>query len=131
MASGEDFPDAEDALLELLEDIALTVTATNEDLEELMPVIAVERTGGAPNRQGWEDHAVVEVTCFARTRPESKALNAQVFSRLNAARQVQTSVGLIDKITASIAPRQVPYENLDVRMVPSTWDVVSRMQELP
>jgi hypothetical protein len=122
----EGFPDVELAVMEILSPLGNTGTGTDEDFD--IP-IRVNRTGG-PVRP-WEDNATVEVTCFCRTRPESAELNKQVVATLNDLRGVQTTAGLIDKISNFVAPFQVPDLNPDIRKVPSTWTVTSRLQELP
>lgn len=126
MAAG--FPDVEDALLELLGDLAETVTAV-DDLDE--PVIQVNRTGGGADRLGLQDSAIVEVATYAVTRPDSQALTAQVRQRLSGLRGVLTSAGFVDSISEFAAPVPIPDLNPDVRRVPSTWTVVSRLQDLP
>jgi hypothetical protein len=122
------FPDPEDALLALLEDIAPTVTATS-DLDG--PTIQVNRTGGGADRLGLQDSAIVEVATYAATRPESQALTRLVRERLSGLRGVQTTAGFIDSISEFSAPIPIPDLNPDVRRVPSTWTVVSRLQPLP
>lgn len=124
----EGFPDPEDALLELLEDIATTVTAVDE-LDQ--SVIQVNRTGGGANRLGLQDSAIVEVATYADTRPASQALTKQVRARLSGLRGVQTRAGFIDSISEFSAPVPIPDPNPDIRRVPSTWTVVSRLQPLP
>lgn len=126
MAAG--FVDVEDALLELLDDIGRTVTAV-DDLEQ--PTIQVNRTGGGADRLGLQDSAIVEVVTFAATRPASQALTKQVRDRLSGLRGVQTSFGFIDSIAEFTAPVPIPDLNPDIRRVPSTWTVVSRLQDLP
>ena len=122
------FPDVEMALCEVLEWIAPTYTATEDELHP--PVIVINRVGGATDRQGVQDIAVVEVVCFGALRPDSVALNAAVRSMLSGARGVATSVGFLDKITETSAPIAFPDLNPDVRRVVSTWTVASRLQDL-
>ena len=126
MADG--FPDVEDALLELLADLADTVTAV-DTLDE--PVIQVNRTGGGADRLGLQDSAIVEVATYTATRPASQALTKQVRDRLSGLRGVQTGAGFIDAISEFTAPIPIPDLNPDIRRVPSTWTVISRLQDLP
>lgn len=118
--------DVEAALCEILEGIAPTGTATDEDLS--IP-IRVNRTGG-PTRS-FEDQAVVEVTAWRETRADSVTLNRRIVAALNDQRAIFTSVGFIDKITNFVSPVPMPDLNPDVRKVISSWTVVSRLQELP
>lgn len=120
------FPDVERALMEILSPLGQTGTAADEDLT--IP-IRVNRTGG-PTRP-WEDQATVEVTCFAENRPDAIALNHQVTLALNDLRSVSTAVGFIDKISSVVAPMPVFDLNPDFRKVVSTWNVISRLQDLP
>ncbi len=124
----QDFPDVEDALCEVLESVAPTGTATDEDFA--IP-IRVNRTGGGADRLGLQDAAIVTVTCFAEAREVSKALNRQVRQRLARARLLTTAAGLIDSVTETTAPLPLPGLNPDMRKVESTWTVVSRLQEIP
>lgn len=123
------FPDVELALCDLLEHLAPTVTATDEEL--VPPVIQVARTGGGSDRPGLQDSALVEITCFAATRPASAGLNTQVRAELAGAYGVPTAHGFLDRIGEFTAPVQIPDPNQDIRKVPSTWTVVSRLQQLP
>lgn len=121
------FPDVELALCEYLADIAETFTASAEEL--VIPFILINRTGGGTDRLGLFDSAVVEVQCFADTRPDSKQLNDQVRARLAGARLVATEAGLLDRITENTAPIQIPYAVEDVRRVTSSWVVATRLIE--
>lgn len=121
------FVDVEEAICEILATLGKTVgTVTDANLE--IP-IRVNRAGG-PTRP-WEDNATVEVTCFCATRPESVTLNRQVVALLNDRRAVQTTLGLIDKISNFVAPFPAFDPNPDTRKVTSMWTVTSRLQELP
>lgn len=122
------FPDPEDALLDLLDGVARTVTAVT-DLDEV--TIQINRTGGGADRLGLQDSATVEVATYAATRPESQAVTQAVRQTLSGLRGVQTQAGFIDSISEFAAPVPIPDPNPDVRRVPSTWTVVSRLQELP
>ena len=122
------FPDVELALCEVLEAVAPTYTATEDELHP--PVIVINRTGGGTDRLGVQDIAVVEVVCFGALRPDSVALNAAVRSTLSGARGIASAAGFIDKITETTAPIAFPDLNADVRRVVSTWTVTSRLQEI-
>jgi hypothetical protein len=127
MAQG--FPDVELALCELLEAVAPTVTATDQEI--VPPVIQVNRTGGGADQLGLQDTAVVEVQCFGGDRPASAVLNSAVRTALSGARAVPTSVGFLDRIVESTAPIPIPYLDQDLRRVASTWTVTSRLQDIP
>jgi hypothetical protein len=125
----EQFPDVEKAVGEILSDLATVVTATGEDITE--PTLVVNRVGGGALRQGYQDNALVEVAALCATRPESVALTNAVRQRLVRGRMIATSHGLIDRVGETTAPMQIPDLNPDVRRIPSTWEVISRIQEIP
>lgn len=122
----EQFPNVEDALLEILDDLGDVVTATGPDLTSTIQVL---RVGG--NANGYEDRAIVEVTTFAELRADSVRITNAVRERLNNLRNRQTAAGLIDKIREEEGPIQVPYLNPDTRRVPTYWRVIARKQPLP
>jgi hypothetical protein len=136
------FPDVEVALMELLEPIAPTYNqppsfladadeppAQGEDEGIAPPFISVIRIpGGGTNRQGWEDTAIVEVAVFGVRRAESQQMLNTVRTALAGRRLIETSVGLLDRIDENNGPGQIPYEQRDIRRIPSTWTVVSRAQ---
>lgn len=123
------FPDVEKAISSLIEDIAPAYRATDEDLSEKAPLFLVERTGTGAST-AWQDQALVEVSAFANTRPESVELTRALVDRLSGLRGVQTEFGFLDAIDRMTAPAQVPYPDADVRLLPSTWIVTSRSQSL-
>lgn len=121
------FVDVEKALGELLADLGTVGTAVPESIPD--PFICVQRVpGGASNAQGWQDDALVEIGTWAKTRPDSMALNGQIRALLAGRAGVATSLGFIDSITEAGAPVQLPYGDEDLRWVPSTWLVTSRIQ---
>jgi len=122
------FPDVEDALCELLDILAPTGTATDEDFT--IP-IRVNRTGGQADRLGLQDAAIVTVTCFTETRSASQALNARVRMTLAGQADVPTAAGYIDSISEQVAPIPTFDPNPDERRVESVWTVVSRLQDVP
>lgn len=121
------FIDVEKALGELLADLGTVGTAVPENIPD--PFICIERVpGGGSNSQGWQDIALVEVQTWAKTRPESMALNNAIRDRLAGRRGVGTSLGLIDRIAEAGPPTQLPYADEEQRWVPSTWRITSRTQ---
>lgn len=120
------FPDVELALCEHLETIAPTFTATRESYDP--PVIVVVRVGGGLDRLGLTDAATVQIDCIGVTRPESFALVQSVRSALSYVRGLDTEAGYLDKITETTAPIQLPHPDSDIRLVTSTWTVISRAQ---
>ncbi|MGW4487857.1 phage tail termination protein [Amycolatopsis sp. NPDC004368] len=122
------FIDVEKAILDVLSDLGTdSGTAVPTDIPN--PFICVQRVpGSAANAQGWQDVALIEVSTWAVTRPESMTLNGHIRQRLVGAVGVETTYGFIDSIEEAGAPAQMPYGDEDTRWVPSTWLVVSRIQ---
>jgi hypothetical protein len=121
------FIDVEKAIGALLGDLGEVGTAVPAEIPD--PYICVQRVpGSGSNGQGWQDVALVEVQTWAKTRPESVALNTVIRGRLAGARAVETPQGLIDRIREAGPPTQLPYADEQLRWVPSTWQVTSRIQ---
>jgi len=119
------FIDVEEAICEVLSEVAPTYTVSTEDTPR--PYIQVNRTGG--DQRPFEDSALVSVNVVAETRDESVELDRRVSNLLRDARGVATSVGFIDKITPSNAPAPLPYPVVSAdREITSSWVVVSRLQ---
>lgn len=125
------FPDVEDALIELLDDLGPAGTSTSPDLLDDWP-IRVNRVGpGGATQQGLFDTASVVVTAFKANREQSQYLNQLIRARLIARRLVATAAGLLDSINEDVAPVPEFDPNPDARKVVSRWTVRSRLQELP
>lgn len=119
------FPDVEDALVEILDDLAPWVgTMTDEEIDP--PLIVVGRTGGGA--VGPFDTARVTVECLAPSRAESKALTKAVREKLSGARGVLTEAGFIDSIDEDLSPTPIPYEGGydNIRLTTSNWVVQTR-----
>lgn len=131
-----DFPDVEDALCELLEDIAPTMTDLGAFLDPedpaagpQPPCLVINRVGGSADRQGLFDTARVEISCFGTSRAESKDLNSAVRQKMSdSAEGVSTEAGLLDSIDEDGSPTPIPYglEYLNIRRQVSNWVVETR-----
>jgi hypothetical protein len=122
-----DFPDVEQALCDLLEQFAPTFTVTGNDLDP--PAILVQKMPSpGTDRLGLFDTTIVEVQCLGVERPASVVLNNQVRGVLAGARLVDSTQGLLDTITESSSPSQIPYEDEDIRRVTSVWVVTARQK---
>jgi hypothetical protein len=127
------WPDAELVYLDLLEPLGgpnTSVTHTDEDFEP--PAIQVQRTGGSDD--GVTDRAQMQVTCFGRTRQEAWALSGQVQQLVLSmsgggvvSGDYVTNV-LIDYTETTVAGRQLPYTNPDMRTVVSEFRTDFRRQ---
>lgn len=124
------FPDVEDAIIEVLDDLGPAGTSTAPDLDEF-PIRVNRVSPGGVDRLGLFDAATVRVIAFAETREQSKALNSAIRTRLAARRLVATSAGVLDSIDEDTAPLPEFDPNPDARKVVSRWTVRARLQELP
>lgn len=129
------FADAE-LVLRLMLDDALAdevrvVSATGPEL--IPPVVLVRRIGGRCDRV--TDFAVMLVSCFGATRPESNVLAAEVQAAiLNAVNKAvplpDDVVALIDGTVVQVADHPDLYENPDVRMVSASFELRMRRPRL-
>jgi hypothetical protein len=124
------FPDIEDALIEVLDDLGPAGTSTAPDVDAF-PIRVNRVSPGGASQQGLFDTASVTVTAFKGTRDESKHLNQLIRARLTARRLVATGAGMLDSINEDLAPIPEFDPNPDVRKVVSRWTVRARLQELP
>ena len=124
------FPDAEDVVMALLEEVAPTTTDTDALLAANAPIIKVTRVGGTDDFI--TDRPLVEVACFAATYNEVRQLARacqQVILQC-AARKIVTpdypDGVLIDKAETTSAPLRVPYENTELRHKAATYQFAWR-----
>lgn len=121
------WPDAELVMLDLLSPLVptgTTVTHTDEDLTP--PCIQVQRIGGT--NDGVTDRPLIQITCYGATRQEAWSLTRLVEQHILAAPGHAISGdyvtdACIDYATTSVAGRQTPYDNPDIRTVISDYRV--------
>lgn len=124
------FPDAEDVVMALLDDIAPTTTDTAATLDSDAPVIKVTRVGGADDLV--TDRPMVEVAVFAPTYEQARqvARACQQVILACAGRSIATpdypDGVLIDKAETTSAPLRVPYENESLRHKAATYQFAWR-----
>ncbi|GJF06600.1 phage tail termination protein [Pseudonocardia sp. D17] len=116
------FPDVEVVLLELLEPVASTCTATPPTITP--PLIRVVRTGGSDD--GITDSPVVEVTCIGADRQASWALSEQCRQVILASPNTVVAGVLIDYAATFTPPQQIPDPDLDKRSVTSNYELAFR-----
>lgn len=126
------WPDAELVALDLLDDLAPTVTATDHDLTG--PAILVQRVGGADN--GVTDRPVLLITCFAADRQAAWQLGRAVQQRVLAAGATVVSGQYVQQVLVDSArtvtpPDQVPDPNRDLRVVTAQYQLGLRRQYPP
>lgn len=125
----EVFPDVEDAVVELLAGLGTSGTQLPVDLKVSAPFHLVYRFAGRDDRI--TDSAVIGIDTFAATRAIALPLAEQVRQRLLAAPHVVTLPGgagvvVIDNVSTSEAPHEVPYGDSDVRRWVSSYTVTLR-----
>lgn len=99
------FPDAETVVMDLLAQVAPTVTATPADLTP--PVIRVNRVGGSDD--GITDTPRMEIACYGVDRPQAWYLSEQCRQIILSAYGVMVGDVLIDSTRTDNPPTQVPY----------------------
>lgn len=118
------FPDAESVVCALFEQVAPTVTMTQEELSP--PVIRVTRTGG--HTTTLEDRPTVEVVCFGETRAKAWEMAGTCELVMTEARGTEVAGTLIDTARVTNPSIQPPYRNPDVRQVTTYMQFVWRRQ---
>ena len=119
------FPDAEDVVMALLEEVAPTTTDTDALLAENAPIIKVTRVGGTDDF--FTDRPLIEVAVFATTYEEARQLARacqQVILLCGSTKVVTPDYPggvLIDKAETTSAPLRVPYENTELRHKAATY----------
>lgn len=105
---GEDlapFPDAETVVMDLLAQVAPTVTATPADFTP--PLIRVQRVGGSDDRI--TDMPRVEVACYGADRPQAWQLIEQCRRVILGSYGTTVDGVLIDSARTDNPPTQLPY----------------------
>lgn len=107
------WPDAETVLLDLLEPLAATVTATPSDLTA--PLIRVQRVGGSDD--GITDYPRMEIACYGADRAQAWQLAEQARQLILGSVRAQVGTGadrvLIDSARTDNPPTQVPWSTSD------------------
>jgi hypothetical protein len=119
------FVDAELAVLDLLDDLTVSETATVVDttITDRLPALQVSRTGGGDDR--FTDVARVDVTSYATTDAEVRALASAVHERMLAFPH-RTTAGVIDRVETDTGPHETWSRNRAVRARRATYRVSVR-----
>lgn len=126
------WPDAELAMCELLEELGTTGTETLPDLATTLPYIRITRTGGTDD--GVTDVSTVSVDVFAASATQAKSLadkcrSLLVGSGLGTPPARQTGNGTVDRVTTISGPVRLPPTNSgSLRMVVASYRVSMRRQ---
>lgn len=120
------FPDAELVVMDLLEGITGTpcVTVTPDNLEEVVPVIQVNRTGGSDD--GITDFPRVTVTVFDAKRTPAWDLAEACRQALYGSVRTKVAGATIDNVRTDTDPQQIPDSNPNVRKVTATYRLAMR-----
>ena len=122
------WPDVEALVCDWFEDLGVVRTWYPEpdEIEGLLPLIIVQRTGGG-SPDGVQDVALVTIAVTAGTRAESWQVMGRIRDRVReASRGFETDAALIDAVAEQVGPQQVPQLNPDQREVQMTFQVVCR-----
>jgi len=116
------YPDAELVMMDLLQPVAPTVTATDQTLTGR--TIQIQRVGGTDD--GVTDRPVLQVTCMATTRTEAWAMARDVQQRVLAAGGTAVTgtrvAGVyIDSTRTVTPPDQLPDRNPGIRPVSAQY----------
>lgn len=129
-----DYPDAEDLVCQLLDDVGHTVTFLPDNAEQLIdngtPVILVERIGGTDD--GVTDRAELLVTVWGRTRPDAWRAGREVRRIIDTYSRGGVVAGMfIDATRTTESATQLAIDDPDERRVVASYRVDSRRQHLP
>lgn len=126
MAERAPYPDVEACLVELLADLAATGTVVPSDLQSAVPFIRIKRTGG-PNDLV-SDSPSVTIDSFvlneAGGRSNAYDLAETIRQRLLDVPH-RTSVGLIDFVSTTSGPAEIPWGS-EVWRYSASYSISSR-----
>ncbi|MFC4373374.1 hypothetical protein ACFO5K_04620 [Nocardia halotolerans] len=110
------YPDFDDVMKALLDDIAPVVTFESDEIDP--PYIYVTRVGG--REDGVADNPVIDVEYVASTRAESKTLKTAGQERILAAGNTAPGGFLIDVAEEATGGQYIPPQRRDARGVSAT-----------
>lgn len=121
------WPDVEDLVCDWFEDLGVVRTwyPPAGEVEALLPLIIVQRTGGG-SPDGLQDVALVTVAVTASSRAESWQLMCRIRERIRDADGGEFLLGLVDETAEQVGPQTVPQLNPDQREVQMTFQIVVR-----
>lgn len=117
------FPDLEQAVCDLLEDLGETGIVTPADLQDRLPFHRVQRFGGADDVI--TDTAALSVDTFAADAATGRERAEQVRQRLLSGPHA-TAHGVIDLAETTSAPVEVPWDGAPVRRWTATYRLQAR-----
>ena len=122
------WPDVEALVCDWFEDLGVVRTWYPEpdEIEGLLPLIIVQRTGGG-SPDGHQDVALVTIAVTAQSRAASWALMGRIRDRVrDASHGLETDAALVDAVVEQVGPQQIPQLNPDHREVQMTFQVACR-----
>ena len=125
------YPDVELALLDYLTDLAYAVTSTPLDLQEVLPVLLVQRVGGGDEWENDVDYPLLLVTAFAHkdaTTPRAGwELAEAIRDRLNALNggglYIASQQALLQSCATVHGPVEIPYLDATIGVFQATYRV--------
>ncbi|MFE5290208.1 hypothetical protein ACFRAQ_35095 [Nocardia sp. NPDC056611] len=122
------FPDAELVCMGLLDDLGYTCTGlpSAEEWPNLLPIIAIRRTGGGIDINGITDRAMVSVVVIDSTRPKAWETAGAVRDRLRYAGATEVDGVLIDTTEEIVGNNQEWDIDVDDRFVDMQFWVTFR-----
>lgn len=118
------FPDVQRVLVDALTVFVAadrTDIETPEDLQVRLPFVRVVRTGGGRNRLN--DLATVEIDVFAGTYAQGEPLAESISQWLCGP---PPPISVFDRVVCAVAPRELPWGDVNVRRFGATYQVVAR-----
>lgn len=117
------FPDIEGAVIALLSDLGTADVDTPADLVGNLPFIRVRCLGG--NDDLISDSSRLDVDVFALLRTDARSVAESVRQRLLSFPH-SLSGCVIDKVTTTISPQEIPWGNPSIRLVAASYTAVTR-----
>lgn len=127
------FPDVEQALMDLLQDLVVEP----DDVGVIIPVDLQARVLGDPTRHvirvrviggndsRFIDFSRVDIETFgpdrATTLPLAETIRQRLISKPRA-----TAFGVIDRAETEVRPQEIPYEDSDIRRISATYRLSMR-----
>lgn len=117
------FRDLDQELCDLLADLGTTGTVTPSDLQQHLPFHRVKRFGGDDDLT--TDTARITIDTFAGTYAAARTAAEAVRQRL-ISHPHRSDAGVIDRVTTTTAPVEVPWADPNIRRLTATYTVSAR-----
>lgn len=118
------FPDVQRVLVDALTVFVgpdRTDIETPDDLQARLPFVRIVRTGGGRGRLN--DLATVEIDVFAGSYAQAQPLAESISQWLCGP---PPPIPVLDRVVCAVAPRELPWGDVNVRRLGATYQVVTR-----